>query len=355
MFKKIFSVLALSFLLVGCANENAKVNTEDTTQKEIIEEVIEKKTTQQYLAEFEKTDIYQERVKGRDSSFLVSVDFEGDEVPEMVLGINDDIKNSNVTIYKFDNDQWIEDISKNYESNIHIYLESIGKLPYEDGTLKEALAFEIIEAQASTIRQSLSILNYNETTQSIKELVEIELQSTETYSANLEENSFIVTAENGFTQNYIFKNGEIVDNSGKRLGIIINEELSKLVGTTINDYYINFTDFYYTAQSKIKENLIAEEYYEGAMCSFYETFFLCESHKENGGMHAYYITPKNKVTVDELTSIFNQTVEVVGWENEMEGGYSYTAEVMTDSGLYSLEFDGDTPDSVLEFIAYVPN
>ena len=72
-------------------------------------------------------------------------------------------------------------------------------------------------------------------------------------------------------------------------------------------------------------------------------------------MHAYYISPANEVTVDDLSSFFNQTLEVNEWEAMMSGGYSYTTEIMTESGMYNLEFDGDDPEALLEFISYIPN
>lgn len=348
MLKKLCSVFMLSFLLVGCTDDNAHEETVD-------EEVIEKKTVEQYVAEFEATPNYQKRIEGIEVHFLEPVDFEGDEVPEMVLGTDDALTTSNVTVFKLENDQWIQDTALHFESIVHISVEPIGKLTYEDGTLKEAFAFGRREAHATSMSESFSILNYNEDTQTIEEPVSIPLQSTEMYRASLEENKITVIAQNGSTVDYRFKNGEIVDQNGNRLGIIINEELAELVGTNINDYAISLVDSYYVAQSKIKEALLAEEYNEGAICSFYETFFICDYHKENGGMHAYYITPKKEVKVVELTKIFNRTVDIEKWDNEMEGGYSYTAEVMTDSGMYNLQFNGESPDSVLEFIVYVPN
>ena len=336
-------------------DESTNGNSEESNEKEIIEKVIEKKSAEQYLEEFENTPDYQESIQGTEVGFLEAVDFEGDEVPEMVQCSNVNQTHSKVTIYKLEKEKWIEVTAFEFESDMDISLGPIGKLTYEDGTLKEALAFSKMEALATSISRSISILDYNDDTQTIEELVTIPLQSKETYSESLEENKITVFAEDGYAVNYIFKNGELVDNEGNRLGMIIDEELSKLTGTTMNDYYISLTDSYSVAQGKIKESLKSEEYYEGAMCSFYETFFICDYHKENGGMHAFYITPKNEVTVDETTSVFDQKLEVKEWENMMEGGYSYTAEVKTETGLYSLQFNGDSPDSVLEFIAYIPD
>ena len=34
----------------------------------------------------------------------------------------------------------------------------------------------------------------------------------------------------------------------------------------------------------------------------------------------------------------------------MEGGHSNTVEVMIDSGMYNLQFNGESPGSILEFI-----
>ena len=348
----IFSIFTLSFLLVGCTNDE---NKEEEAKKDIVEEVAEKKTIEQYLAEFEASPLYQERIEGKLGGFLEAVDFEGDEVPEMVLVSEDDPTLSTVTIYTLENDQWTETVTFDYKSAMDIFLVPIGKLPYDDGTKKEALAFGRTEAQATSTSQGFSILDYNEDTQTIEELVNIPLQSSETYSVDLDENTITVYDEDGYAVNYIFKNGELVDNNGKRAGMIIDENLAEVTGTTINDYYLHVKDTYLAAKEKIQEPLKTEEYYEGAMCAFYDTFFICDYHKENGGMHAFYITPKKEVTVEELSNALNQTLEIKEWENMMEGGYSYTAEVKTELGLYSLRFNGDSPDSALEFIAYVPN
>ena len=355
MLKKLCFVLTMGFLLVGCTDESPKDATEENVEKELAEEVVEKRTSEQYLAEFKATPVYQERIQGIEESFLDPVDFEGDEVPEMVLGTNDDITHSVVTIYKLENDQWIEYTAIKYESNMHVYLEPIGKLSYEDGSLKEALAFGRSEAQATSMSQSFSILNYNENNKKIEELVTIPLESTETYSESLEDNKLIINAEDGSTISYIFKNGTIVDEDGNRLGIIIDEDVANITGSTINDHYISLTDHYYNAKSKIKESLKMEEYYEGALCAVYETFYICDYYTEHGGMYAYYIMPKNKVTIEEMGTIFNEPLKIEKWENMMGDGYAYTAEVATESGIYSLEFDGELPDSVLESISYVPS
>jgi len=356
MLKTIVSVFALSLLLAGCSNdETTKEKTEEDVKKEQVGKVSEKKTREQYLAEFEGTPTYQESIEGKEGGFLEAVDFDGDEIPEMVHGVNEDATHSKVSIYKLEDEQWNQTTAFDYESGTHISLVPIGKLKYDNGSLKEALAFGRTEAQANSTSQGFSILNYNEHTQMVEELLNIPLQSSEIYSESLKENKITVYDQKGYTVNYIFKNGEVVDSNGKRLGLIIDEALAKITGTTINDYYLSLKDSYSTAKDKIKEPFKTEEYYEGALCSFYDTFFICDYHKDNGGMHAFYITPKKEVTVEEIAGAFNKELEIKEWENMMEGGYSYTAEVKTESGLYSLQFDGQSTDSILEFISYVPN
>lgn len=355
MVKKLFPILALGFLLMGCTNEGSNaVNTEDKSEPEVIKEEVKQKTKEQYLTEFEATAVYQERTQGIDLSFTEVVDFEGDGVPEIVLGTNDDVTECMVTIYKLENDKWA-DVAFTYNSNLAIYLEPIGRLAYDDGTLKEALAFSRTEAQASSMSQSFSILHYNGETNAIEELIRMPLESSDSLNSNLDVNTFTITKKDGSISNYIFKNGEIIDSNGDRMGMIIEDDLAKLVGTTINNYFIRLEDTYYFAKEKVTEPLINEDYLEGGLCSFYETFSICNDGSDKGEIYAYYIFPANEVTVDDVSSVFNQTLEVAEWENMMEGGYSYTAEVMTGSGMYNLEFSGKTPQSLLESIAYIPN
>ncbi len=92
--------------MVGCSNEDANTkngsgevankNTQES-QKEV--QQIEKKTPEEYLEEFKKTTEYQE-IKSEDIAFNEVVDFEGDELPEIVLGVNSDVIQSEVLIFQ---------------------------------------------------------------------------------------------------------------------------------------------------------------------------------------------------------------------------------------------------------------
>lgn len=299
------------------------------------------------MADFESSIVYDERIQGMEVIFTEIVDFEGNEIPEIVIGTNDEgtATECSVTIYKIENDEWKEDMTFTYNSNTATFLDSFGKLTYDDGSLKEALAFSRFEAGASAMSQSFSILNYNEKTNAIEELINMPLESTDSLTWDLNKNTFTVTSSHdGTIFDYIFKNGHIIDSNGEAIGVIIDENLAELVGTSINNYFISLDDSYYVAKSKITEPLLDE--------SNYETFFICNY---EGGMHAYHITPANKVTVDDLSTFFNKTLEISEWENLMDGGYSYTAEVITESGMYQLEFNSNTALSLLESLTYIPN
>ena len=168
----LFSILILSLILIGCSNEESKeISTEEKSEQVVQEEKVEKKTEEEYLSEFEASAVYQNRTQNIEVSFTEIVNFEGDEVPEIVLGTNDDVTQSNVTIYKLENDEWTEETTFDYHSNLAIFLEPIGRLTFDDGTLKEALAFGRTEAQASSMSQGFSILNHNEATSTIEELI----------------------------------------------------------------------------------------------------------------------------------------------------------------------------------------
>lgn len=353
---KIISPLAICLLLISCSNnENNVEKTEKNHKSEVeeaIEEKVENKTDEQYLSEFKLSDAYQNYTQDTEVVFTEVIDFEGDGVPEIALGTNNEQTECNVSIYKIDNSEWVEDVIFTYTSNIAIFLDPLGKLTYDNGSQKEALAFSWSEAGASSMSQSFSILNFNKDTNAIEELIRMPLESSESLAANLEKNTITVTSAYDETiMDYIFDNGEIVNSNGEAIGIIIDEELAKLVGTTINNYFISLDDSYYFAKEKVTEPLLDESHYEGGLCSYYETFFICNY---DGGMHAYHITPANRVTADELSNYFNQTIEISEWENLLEGGYSYTAEVTTDSGMYELEFNSNTSESEVESITYIP-
>ncbi|MFF5996045.1 hypothetical protein AAGS61_15030 [Lysinibacillus sp. KU-BSD001] len=101
--------------------------------------------------------------------------------------------------------------------------------------------------------------------------------------------------------------------------------------------------------------LIEELYYEGGLCSWYSTFFICNSDPYNGNLiGVYYIQPANKVTVNELSEFFNQKIEIKAWENVMTGGYPYSSEIMIN-GMHNLVFNDESSHSSLKMITYVPN
>lgn len=357
--KKFLYLLTLIILMVGCSNEDANTkngsgevankNTQES-QKEV--QQIEKKTPEEYLEEFKKTTEYQE-IKSEDIAFNEVVDFEGDELPEIVLGVNSDVIQSEVLIFKLQNEVWEKASSFTYDTSLAIRLEQNVKFTYDD-SVKEAFAFETVEAYANTMSSSVVILNYNNETATFEELANIKLQSTDTLNLSLGNNKFNVIGESD-TLKYNFKNGELVDDEGKRIGLIIDDELAKLIGTTINNYFITYGDSYYTAQEKITEPLEQETYYEGGLCSFYSSFFICNSDHQ-GLIYAYYITPTNMVTVEDLSRFFNQSIDIIETENMIDdSGTFYSSEIVTDIGTYQLEFNGNSPQAELEMIIFIPS
>ena len=345
MLRKTILIL-ITLLLVACSNTIVNDN------KIVKENMTQTKEPKQYIEDFKNTITYEELIKEIDDINLTPVDLNGDSISEVVLVINEDTYNSSVTIYQLHKNDWIEISKEEYKSTIYNQLYFVEKLQYKN-TPKEAFVVGIEEAGASKINREIEVFMYNETNSKMYPTVHFQVDQSIQFS-DVVKNNKIKSFNNDGEIIYKFNDGQFIDTEGNRLGEIIDKELAQLVGTTINNYYISDTDSYYTAVEKITEVRESEEYFAGGLCSFYNTFFICDG-DHNGGIYNYYIIPKNEVSVSQLSSYFKVPIIINEWENLEESGTTYSAEISINNRTYQLEFDSNSENAKLTLMSLNKN
>ena len=344
---RLFLLALVSLLLVACSD----VAREEKEGETIEEAVVEKKTEEQYIEEFKSVMSYDALVAETENSSLTPVDVDGDAIPEMVLIVNEDTFNAYVAMFKTENDEWIEIGRKAYTSNIYVQLSFVDKLQYQDSS-KTAFVISDEIAGAGDLFKSLNVFMYDEAGQEIKRTVHFHIDPNYDAVDVVKDNQLNFKDLEGNEISYAFQDGQFVDNTGQRLGTIIDEELAQLLGTTINNHYLTLYDTYEEAVEKISETPELKEDSAGIMCANYPSFYFCEYSVEEG-IAIYNMKPLHEVTAEQLEGYFGQPVIIYEWGDVENDGY-YFAEVSTSDSMYGLRFDSDSPQAKLELLSFAP-
>lgn len=332
--------LLLMILLVGCSD--SETSESESAAVETPEEVVEVKTDAQYVEEFKSAINYETLIAGTENSSVTPVDVDGDAIPEMVLLVNEQINSVYMATYKWQDNEWVEVTKNVYESAMYVQLTFVEKLQYEQAT-KAAFVIGIDDAGAGNVFKSLDVYMFDEENAQVKKNVSFQL-STQYEDFNVvKDNTFSFESLEGEQIDYTFKDGELIDAKGNRFGALIDDELAALIGTTINDYYLSFTDTYDTALDKITEmaDIRADAFFES--CAYYDTFSFCNA-GEGVGIFNIEILPTKKVTANELEAYFGEPIIII---DTPETAGNYFAEIVTENVMYGFEFDGPSADATL--------
>ena len=334
----------LSVFLVACSETAEDKNT----LEEATEVAVEAKTDEQYVEGFKSAINYETLIAGTENSSVTPVDVDGDSIPEMVLIVNEQVNSAYIATYKWTNNQWTKVTKDIYTSPMYVQLSFEEMLHYEQ-TSKSAFVIGVEEAAAGDVFKDLDVFMFDDVSGQVNKKVSFQLDTQYNNVVVVKDNKFNFKNLDGIQIDYTFQDGQFIDHAGNRLGTLIEDDLADLIGTTINNYYLSLTDTYESAIAKISEtaDITADDFYDA--CAYYDTFSFCNT-GEGMELSIIDLIPSKTVTASELEKYFGEPIIIIDSQNSPENLGYFFAEVMTESMMYGLEFDGTSTDAKLKKI-----
>ncbi|EON74055.1 hypothetical protein [Lysinibacillus sphaericus] len=350
-----WSLFLLICLLSACSsNEAAPTKKEEATEKQPAQT-----TLPQSLEEWQSIVNKSEWYKQMKDEFPVTaeqfVDFDGDQIPEYILGHSSQTQYGYVVgKYNTSDEIWEYWSELQYEYPIYNEVAFHGILKGQNG--KEILIASDFQPGAKTISHEMNLIKASDDNSRVilgfKEYVE----QREDITINPTTNSFHL-AGTELNQTYILKNDHLLVNNEKivletGLPIIHNEAFMQALNNSFTKTGISFMDT--LGEGREKDKTIAkEEFFEGVFCNTYEDYSICtEFYNQNLDevpiTHVLLFNFK-QVSAKDISKAIKQEIKIETHDyTDTIDKILYNTSFTVDNVLFHANFDGPTEEALLQ-------
>jgi hypothetical protein len=332
-------VMIISLLLTGCSEEKSRETQENEsiqTVKKDSEELFPT-SKKEWLAFSEKSGwLNQYDQEGKKFDEPIAVDFEGDQIPEIVVPYSPVSEGTNIfagfVVGKFDKSKKKWTVWQDYQSDIAIKTYGLGTLTFENN--REALVLEELSYSATMITGKASVYLLSPESGQIVCGVSLPVDVGEEERAQIKvgANRLMVQFDNREVE-YKPEGNNLLISESKKIVLrdwaeYIDEEFKQLLNKGKLKGIPVSLGMSYDKAKVYAGKPVEEGYDEGGICAFYENYQFCNnSESEPVTLLKYYLLEEaiqfkhvEKVLGTPSESLLDEMTETYTWIYSLSNG-----------------------------------
>lgn len=353
MLRNCFLLLLMCLLAACSSNDTTSKKNEEATEKRVAEQALP-----QSEEEWQNTVNTSEWYQQAKAKFPVTaeqfVDFDGDKIPDYILGYSDQTHYGYVVgKYNRKNKTWENWSDLHYEYPIYNEIAFHGVLKGKDD--KEILISSDFQPGAKTITHEMNLIKASDDNSHVILGFKEYAEKREDIIVDTSTNSFHLAGPE-LNQTYLLKDDYLLVNNEKivletGLPLIHNEAFMQALNNSFTKTGISFMDTFGEGVAKNKATA-KEEFYEGVFCKPYEDYSICTEFY-NGIINDAPITHIflynfKQVTVKDISKAINQEIKIEAKDfTDTIDKILYDTSFTVDNVEFYAEFDGSNEDSLL--------